>query len=52
MLKEFAWDAFQYTGNIDAYVFLKEIEENAKIVNQSIITQEEVAISNSADRTM
>lgn len=26
MLKEFLWNAFEKTGNIEAYIFMKEIE--------------------------
>ncbi len=27
MLKEFLWETFKKTGNIEAYIFYKEIEE-------------------------
>lgn len=30
MLKEFLWEAFQRTGNIEAYVMYKEIEERTE----------------------
>lgn len=46
MLKEFLWKAFEKTGNIDAYVFYKEMEEKSKALDEGMITREEVAISN------
>lgn len=46
MLKEFVWRAFEYTGNIDAYVFFKEIETKNKALKETNAAEEEVAISN------
>ena len=45
MLRDFAWKTFENTGNIDAYVFLKEIEEKNKIISERNVPEEEVAIS-------
>lgn len=47
MLKEFAWKAFESTGNIDTYIFLKEIEEKNRIVEETTVARDEVAISKS-----
>lgn len=47
MLKEFAWKAFESTGNIDTYMFLKEIEEKNRIAEETMVVRDEVAISNS-----
>lgn len=46
MLKEFAWNTFINTGNIDAYVFFKEIEEKSRVLKEASMAEEEVAISN------
>ncbi|MCX7923510.1 MAG: YqzL family protein [Clostridia bacterium] len=46
MLKEFAWNLFQNTGNIDAYVFYKELEEKNKALNDQKAAEDEVAVSN------
>ncbi|MFZ5989017.1 MAG: YqzL family protein [Bacillota bacterium] len=45
MLKEFAWKAFENTGDIKTYIFLKEIEEKSRVINETEIAREEVAIS-------
>lgn len=45
MLKEFAWKAFENTGNIDTYIFLKEIEEKNKIFEETAATRDEAATS-------
>jgi len=47
MLREFAWKAFENTGNIDTYIFLKEVEEKNRIVEESADIKDEVAISKS-----
>lgn len=46
MLKEFAWKAFECTGSIDTYIFMKEIEEKNRIVEETAVVREEIAISN------
>jgi len=46
MLKEFAWKAFECTGNIDSYIFYREIEEKNKVMAERKIAEEEAAISN------
>lgn len=46
MLKEFAWNAFEKTGSIDAYVFYKEIEANSRMQEENFLAKEEVAVSN------
>ncbi|OPZ90977.1 MAG: hypothetical protein BWY74_02126 [Firmicutes bacterium ADurb.Bin419] len=45
MLKEFAWKAFESTGNIDTYIFLKEIEEKNRIFEETAVARDEAAIS-------
>ena len=30
MLRDFAWNVFKKTGNIDSYMFLKEVEMKSK----------------------
>jgi hypothetical protein len=45
MLKEFAWKMFKKTGDISMYMFLKEIEEKTRVVDESEIARDEVAIS-------
>jgi len=45
MLKEFAWKMFEKTGDISMYMFLKEIEEKTRVVDESEIARDEVAIS-------
>lgn len=45
MLKEFAWKAFESTGSIDSYIFLKEIEEKNRIAEEAEAVKDEVAIS-------
>lgn len=43
MLKEFAWKAFENTGDITTYMFLKEIEDKTRAVNETEIAKDEVA---------
>ncbi|ADU74211.1 MAG TPA: YqzL family protein [Hungateiclostridium thermocellum] len=43
MLKEFAWKAFENTGDITTYMFFKEIEEKTKAARENEITRDEVA---------
>lgn len=45
MLKEFAWKAFEYTGNIDAYIFFKEMEARNKPLNERETAEEKIAVS-------
>lgn len=45
MLKEFAWSAFEKTGNIDAYVFYREIQERNSQISETKAAEQEVAIS-------
>ncbi len=33
MNKKFAWELFKNTGNVDAYMIMKDIENNASVVN-------------------
>lgn len=35
MLKEFIWNAFENTGNIDNYVFYKELSEKSNITKSN-----------------
>mgnify|MGYP000844851099 FL=1 len=41
MLKEFLWKAFEKTGNLDAYVFYKEIDRKSKPEKNIENTEEE-----------
>lgn len=45
MLKEFAWQVFEFTGNIDMYVFFKEMEERQKVSKEAVRAICEAAIS-------
>lgn len=45
MLREFAWKVFESTGDIDSYIFLKEIEEKNRIAQEAEAAKDEVAIS-------
>ena len=38
-LKDFAWRTFEETGDIDAYVFLREIEEKNNFVGNYLADQ-------------
>lgn len=40
MLKEFLWETFKRTGDIEAYVFYKEIEEKDKVSELDQIVDE------------
>lgn len=42
MLKEFLWKAFEKTGNIDAYIFIKEIEQKDSNGEDHLPPHEEV----------
>lgn len=44
MLRDFLWNTFENTGNIEAYLVLKEMVEN-KATDQEEIIEDEVAIS-------
>ncbi len=46
MLKEFVWNAFEYTGSVESYMFFKELEEKGKAIRDKKIAEEEAAISN------
>jgi hypothetical protein len=46
MLRDFAWKAFESTGDIEAYKFYKEIQKNANSINESKIAEEEAATTN------
>ncbi len=45
MLKEFAWRAFENTGNIDSYMFYREVEDKIKLFSEGKIAEEEAATS-------
>ncbi len=45
MLKDFVWKAFEATGDIDAYMFFKEIDKREKPAKQKNISQGRVAIN-------
>jgi len=46
MLRDFAWRAFEQTGSIESYIFLKEIEESKKVFDETKKAEEEAAPSN------
>lgn len=41
MNKDFAWGLFKNTGNVDAYLIMREVEENA---DKNILNQETKSI--------
>ena len=43
MLEEFLWGAFENTGSVDAYIFLKEIEQLNKVAVENKGSNEEAA---------
>lgn len=45
MLKDFAWNTFEYTGNIYSYIFFKEIEERNLAAEQGKMAESEAATS-------
>lgn len=45
MFKEFAWDAFIKTGDLESYMFYREIEERDKVAQQSDLAESEAAPS-------
>lgn len=47
MLKDFAWNAFIESGNIDSYIFYREIEERDRSDEQRSLAEAEAATSTS-----
>jgi len=45
MLRDLIWKAFEKTGEIDKYIFYKEVSEKGYIKDEIVTTKEEVAIS-------
>lgn len=45
MLKDFAWNSFEHTGNIDFYIFYREINERNRAEDERIIAEAEAATS-------
>jgi hypothetical protein len=45
MFKEFAWNAFVETGNLDFYMFYKEIVERDRAAEQRNLAEDEAATS-------
>jgi hypothetical protein len=45
MLRDLIWKAFEKTGEIDKYIFYKEVSEKGYVKNEIVTTKEEVAIS-------
>lgn len=45
MFKEFVWNAFVETGDLESYMFFKEIEERDRAAEQGNLAQAEVAPS-------
>jgi hypothetical protein len=46
MLKDFVWNTFEYTGNIESYIFFKELEQTKKPTEDRRMAEEEAAFSN------
>jgi hypothetical protein len=44
MLKDFFWDTFKDSGNIQAYIFYKELDELDKVKTESFKNKEEIDI--------
>lgn len=44
MLKDYIWKAFEYTGNIDAYILYKEMENNKIGIDEMLVADKEVAV--------
>lgn len=45
MLKEFAWNSFIKTGNLEAYILYREIEERDRATEQRNLAEAEAATS-------
>ena len=45
MFKEFAWNAFIETGDLESYMFYREIEERDKVADQTNLAEAEAATS-------
>ncbi len=45
MFKEFAWNAFVETGDLDIYMFYREIEERDRAAEQRNMAEDEAAPS-------
>jgi len=45
MFKEFAWNTFIETGNLESYIFYKEIEERDRAAEQRKLAESEAAPS-------
>jgi hypothetical protein len=45
MLKDFAWNTFEHTGNIDSYIFYREIDERNRAEDERGIAEAEAATS-------
>lgn len=46
MLKDFIWNTFEYTGNIDNYLFFHELDNhNTNVSYEQNKAQDEIAIS-------
>ena len=45
MLKDFLWNVFENSGNIEVYVFYKQLDEDKNVRDQSFSIKNEVALS-------
>ena len=45
MMKETIWNMFEKTGNIQAYLFYKEIEENDQLKSERFLTEKELQLA-------
>ena len=52
MLKEFVWKAFEKTGNVEFYMFYREIQEKSSRICESELSIEETAVMNSLTKAM
>lgn len=45
MLKDLAWNVFEHTGSMDAYIFYREINERDRADGERTVAEEEAATS-------
>jgi len=46
MLRDFAWKAFESTGDIETYKFYKEVQKNPSAISETKMAEEEAATTN------
>ncbi len=50
MDKNFAWELFKNTGNIDAYLLMKDVESDEQMKNQSGVIQSVLGDNNGINK--